>query len=884
MMEDWLLPNHPADWQLLVAELDNVPMKDDEYPKLFSRVAQLETKLRAVGIAKSEQEDVQILVRRLPARYDVEKRPSLSKRDVTRAELQDVVRGRYATLKASEMRERGSAAATPAVSANPHALVVGRGFGHGGDGGSEGGGGQRRNANNGEGRGHLALWGRRCPTATAAVAGAAVPAAATAAAADATVVPTAAASDADATVAPKVAAADATATAVPTVADAAVPAATAAAAAAAAAVVTPGEPYFDVVDIFHGGGGVDGENGGGSGGGDAAGADPETLGNGEGTLGGGLFATHLVCSVTLPPPLREASDIFPYRPGSTVFLGDTGAVVHVVPSEEKVYNKRPPLPEERLLLIGDGKHIPVECFGDLDVIFHRPEDVRVTLKNVGGVPGLALDILSLNKIQDRHEIKLNRHGASILGGQPLAMVSAMLRPVSQSSMENNALLCSLGHDNAKTLYETATQMGTKVTGTPEYCDGCAESKAIQRSVPKIISPSRRTTRPLERVAMDLAGPFGQSSGGAKYVMQILDHHTNYGWICFLREKSSTNVVAAFRAWYASIKSLLATHGGLGCVLTDNGTEWVNAEFRGLLAELNITRELTAVDGPKSNGRQDHSSTMHKIITPAGVPTYSEHCTFGFSSQGFRGDWCSWGSVGGMAGVPAVAAGAASSAAVAPTATAATTGGSVVPAAAARGTGGVPAVAAGAAASATAPAATAESSGGSVPPAAAAGGTAETPAATEQRQNEHMTEPESIVESGAARSAVLAELARMAGGPSWVSTPAAPDATPAPAHSAAAPLASDGLWTEMVHEDGASGRRQGQREDVATPAMTRSLAKRDGPGPGISALLGTEDEIKLCTAELPAPGVAEPTLPTELARELETPETYGEAHAGPHHNI
>ncbi|CAB1109913.1 unnamed protein product [Ectocarpus sp. CCAP 1310/34] len=102
--------------------------------------------------------------------------------------------------------------------------------------------------------------------------------------------------------------------------------------------------------------------------------------------------------------------------------------------------------------------------------------------------------------------------------------------------------------------------------------------------------------------MDLAGPFGQSSGGAKYVMQTLDHHTNYGWICFLRERSGTNVVAAFRAWYASIKSLLATHGGLGCVLTDNGTEWVNAEFRGLLAELNITRELTAVDGPKSNGR------------------------------------------------------------------------------------------------------------------------------------------------------------------------------------------------------------------------------------------------------------------------------------------
>ena len=101
--------------------------------------------------------------------------------------------------------------------------------------------------------------------------------------------------------------------------------------------------------------------------------------------------------------------------------------------------------------------------------------------------------------------------------------------------------------------------------------------------------------------MDLAGPFRQSSGGAKCLMQILDHHTNYGWTFFLRDKISERVIAAFRAWYASIKPLLAIHGELGCVLTDNGTEWVNEDFRGLLAELNIARELTAVDGPKSNG-------------------------------------------------------------------------------------------------------------------------------------------------------------------------------------------------------------------------------------------------------------------------------------------
>ena len=47
---------------------------------------------------------------------------------------------------------------------------------------------------------------------------------------------------------------------------------------------------------------------------------------------------------------------------------------------------------------------------------------------------------------------------------------------------------------------------------------------------------------------------------------------------------------------------MGVHGEVGCVLTDNGTEWVNEDFRTMLVDLGIGRELTAVDGPKSNGR------------------------------------------------------------------------------------------------------------------------------------------------------------------------------------------------------------------------------------------------------------------------------------------
>ena len=102
--------------------------------------------------------------------------------------------------------------------------------------------------------------------------------------------------------------------------------------------------------------------------------------------------------------------------------------------------------------------------------------------------------------------------------------------------------------------------------------------------------------------MDLAGGYPNSTGGAKYLMQLLDDYTNFEWTVFLGDKSGPTVVCASRTWYVSVEQLMGVHGEVGCVLTDNGTEWVTEDFRTMLVDLAIARELIAVDGPKSNGR------------------------------------------------------------------------------------------------------------------------------------------------------------------------------------------------------------------------------------------------------------------------------------------
>ena len=382
--------------------------------------------------------------------------------------------------------------------------------------------------------------------------------------------------------------------------------------------------------VAHRGGGCGGDRG------DGSGPLSGTFFGGDGgAVYGGFFALQLVCSITRNPSsqmLSAISTLFAnHRPSSTIFLGDTGAVIHGVSSGDCVYNRPQPRPWERYLMLGDGKCMPVGVNGDLDLGLQCEQDVRVTLTNVAVVPGLTFDITSFNRMQKRHEIILNRVGASMLGGrvkfkkfragnfiqatrvphddarpQPPAMVAAMMRPGPPSSMNVNDFHNSLSHANIKALYDTAKQMDIKLTGIQEYCDGCAAAKVTKRTVPNVVDSSRKSSRPFHRIFMDLAGGYPKSTGGAKYFMQLLDDYTNFGWTVFLGDKNGPTVVRAFKTWCASVKQLMGVHGEVRCVLTDNRTEWVSEDVRSMLVDLGIVRELKAVDGLKSNDRVERS--------------------------------------------------------------------------------------------------------------------------------------------------------------------------------------------------------------------------------------------------------------------------------------
>ena len=312
-------------------------------------------------------------------------------------------------------------------------------------------------------------------------------------------------------------------------------------------------------------------------------------------------------------PLCHLSSLFLHAPpGSSVWVGDSGSSVHGTGSDQFVYNKRLPRPEETYLHIGNGHILKVEWFGSLDVVLHCKEDVPVTLEDVTVVPSLAFGLMSINCIQERFYVLMNREGAWLLNSRvhfvksltgnyiaatrvkhrsadPPAMVAAMMLPGPQRSM---------------------------------YCDGCGESKAIRRAVPK--ETPLKAGRPMKCVFVDLAGPFVTSAGGARYCMPMVDDYTNVGWTLFLGDKSGDTLCQAFRSWHTAVKSTAAIHGGLEIARFDDGNEFTDADFRKLLTELGVAVEYTLVDGAKRNGRVERKLALIAEGTRAAWLEFPRH--------------------------------------------------------------------------------------------------------------------------------------------------------------------------------------------------------------------------------------------------------------------
>ena len=145
MLKEWVLPTTSSEKSLLEAQFTNIEYPPGGSPQQFyARIDSVLNKLKLVGVTKTEQQIIDVLMDRLPDRFRMEKVVLRAHPHLTRKFVESTIGDAYAAQRKEEILKSSTQSAAPVAQAapqDPHALFVG-GF-QSVRGGVDGGGGGR---------------------------------------------------------------------------------------------------------------------------------------------------------------------------------------------------------------------------------------------------------------------------------------------------------------------------------------------------------------------------------------------------------------------------------------------------------------------------------------------------------------------------------------------------------------------------------------------------------------------------------------------------------------------------------------------------------------------------------------------------------------------
>ena len=126
---------------------------------------------------------------------------------------------------------------------------------------------------------------------------------------------------------------------------------------------------------------------------------------------------------------------------------------------------------------------------------------------------------------------------------PVSMASCRQAEFFNNSLSMDLLHLRLGHSGQAALHRLL-----KDNGAVSPCDSCQLGKLTRPPHPTV-KFDHNTTRPLQLVVMDLAGPVRPCSlGGASFFLGLLDVFTRYSWAVPIKKKSdAANKILEWKA-------------------------------------------------------------------------------------------------------------------------------------------------------------------------------------------------------------------------------------------------------------------------------------------------------------------------------------------------
>ncbi|MCG7879153.1 MAG: RNase H-like domain-containing protein [Candidatus Thiodiazotropha endolucinida] len=129
------------------------------------------------------------------------------------------------------------------------------------------------------------------------------------------------------------------------------------------------------------------------------------------------------------------------------------------------------------------------------------------------------------------------------------------------------------------------------------CDKC-QARRLPKLRPRAPMKQSRVGTPLERVCLDLLGPFPESRNKNKYILSICDQFTRWIEMFPLKNMEAETVATVF------VSEFVSRYGLCRQILTDQGKQFESKLFKGICELLDIDKKRSTSFHPQTNGIQE----------------------------------------------------------------------------------------------------------------------------------------------------------------------------------------------------------------------------------------------------------------------------------------
>ncbi|CAI7826333.1 unnamed protein product [Closterium sp. NIES-54] len=214
-------------------------------------------------------------------------------------------------------------------------------------------------------------------------------------------------------------------------------------------------------------------------------------------------------------------------------------------------------------------------------------------------------------------------------GEVLAGVDATAAWTKASSRSGEAdwetwheRLCHVNFPTLQKLLKDGSLKGLEVKGAAKEigsCPICLETKFTKFPFSSGTGPAKA---PLALVHMDVVGPTrAPSLSGSRYFLTIVDDHTRAVWVYALKTKEEV-AAAVLKEWMP--RAQRESGHKVKVIRTDNGGEFIGADFEAVLKKKGIQHQLTVPYNPQQNGVAERfNKTLQEgartLLGRAGLP-------------------------------------------------------------------------------------------------------------------------------------------------------------------------------------------------------------------------------------------------------------------------